>query len=415
MNRNILYISYDGMTDPLGQSQVLPYIAGLSRKGYRFSLISFEKPGRLAKDGKLIETFCKENAIDWHPMTYTKRPPVLSTLLDVRKMKKKALALHREKQFSMVHCRSYISALAGLFLKQKKQTAFLFDMRGFWADERVEGKIWNLENPLFRLIFRYFKQKERAFFSGADAIISLTESGKKEILKMEIPGVSEWDITVIPCCADLSLFDPETISAEQKTRKKNELGIAGNYIVGYVGSIGTWYMLEEMLAAFRRLLEFHPDAVFLFINREDPGEITRAATRMGIPAGKIVVTGALHREVPLYISLFDVSLFFIRPTFSKKASSPTKQGEIMAMGIPLICNAGVGDTDTIVQAYRAGIVLSDTTSATLENFTPDLSVFDAESARKGAREIYSLENGVGSYAAVYGSIRGEQKSEICAE
>ncbi len=32
---HILYISYDGMTDPLGQSQVLPYLKGLAKKGYK--------------------------------------------------------------------------------------------------------------------------------------------------------------------------------------------------------------------------------------------------------------------------------------------------------------------------------------------------------------------------------------------
>jgi len=39
----VLYISYDGMTDPLGQSQVIPYLAGLSKRNYSFTLISCEK------------------------------------------------------------------------------------------------------------------------------------------------------------------------------------------------------------------------------------------------------------------------------------------------------------------------------------------------------------------------------------
>ena len=60
-------------------------------------------------------------------------------------MNKAAFALHREKHFQLVHCRSYISALVGLKLKQQKGVKLLFDMRGFWADERVEGKIWNLK------------------------------------------------------------------------------------------------------------------------------------------------------------------------------------------------------------------------------------------------------------------------------
>jgi len=45
----VLYISYDGMTDPLGQSQVISYLAGLSRKGYRIHLLSSEKKNRFAQ------------------------------------------------------------------------------------------------------------------------------------------------------------------------------------------------------------------------------------------------------------------------------------------------------------------------------------------------------------------------------
>ena len=38
-----LYLSYDGISDPLGQSQVLPYLKGLARLGHKIHLISFEK------------------------------------------------------------------------------------------------------------------------------------------------------------------------------------------------------------------------------------------------------------------------------------------------------------------------------------------------------------------------------------
>ena len=33
MSSRVLYISYDGMTDALGQSQVLPYLCGLAQRG----------------------------------------------------------------------------------------------------------------------------------------------------------------------------------------------------------------------------------------------------------------------------------------------------------------------------------------------------------------------------------------------
>jgi len=41
-HRRVLYISYNGMLDPLGQSQVIPYLKELSRAGVSLTLLSFE-------------------------------------------------------------------------------------------------------------------------------------------------------------------------------------------------------------------------------------------------------------------------------------------------------------------------------------------------------------------------------------
>ena len=62
--RKILYISYDGMTDPLGQSQVLPYLVGLTKKGCQFHLISFEKQERFEKFESTIRQICSDAGIE---------------------------------------------------------------------------------------------------------------------------------------------------------------------------------------------------------------------------------------------------------------------------------------------------------------------------------------------------------------
>src|SRR5690349_5366830 len=107
------------MTDPLGQSQVIPYLTGLSEKGYKISLLSFEKKKRFTKGEASIKEILKGNNIEWHPFTYTKSPPVISTIWDIRRMISKAHALHKKSNFQIVHCRSYIPAFAGLALKKK--------------------------------------------------------------------------------------------------------------------------------------------------------------------------------------------------------------------------------------------------------------------------------------------------------
>jgi glycosyltransferase involved in cell wall biosynthesis len=406
MPTNILYLSYDGMTDPLGQSQVLPYLKGLTQKGYVFHLISFEKAERFVKYRSQIQLICDQSGINWHPLAYTKNPPLISTIYDVFRMKKLAFQLHKKHHFQIVHCRSYLSALVGRQMQTKFGLKFLFDMRGFWADERIDGKIWSLKNPIFKIVYNYFKKKEREFFQFADYIVSLTYNGKDEIISWKGFEHLENRIQVIPCCADIEKFNPKNIDQSKQNDLKNEFSLKDEFVLGYVGSIGTWYMLDEMLDFFKALLLKKPNAVFLFISGENPETIISKSRDLGIPVDKIRVKSVLHDEVATCISLFSASIFFIRPTFSKKASSPTKQGELMAMGIPVICNSGVGDTERVVRNYHSGIVIDDFNSNNFKQADIDFVDFDRDKTILGAAEFYGLNEGVKKYEQVYRKLLG---------
>lgn len=125
---------------------------------------------------------------------------------------------------------------------------------------------------------------------------------------------------------------------------------------------------------------------------------------MGIPTNQIGVYSAKREEVPSAISLFDASIFFIRPTFSKSASSPTKQGELMGMGIPVICNTGIGDTDTIVKKYDSGDLVDLNDSLSIDKAIAKLSNtmnLSSEKIISGAEDYFSLEHGVEKYNSIY--------------
>jgi len=406
MGKHVLYISYDGMTDPLGQSQVLPYIIGLTKEGYQFSLISFEKTDRFAEHEQTIRTICADNTIAWHPQQYTKRPPVFSTIYDIRKLLRLSKKIHRKSPVDLLHCRSYISAFAGLKFKRSCGIPWLFDMRGFWADERIDGNIWNLSNPLFRFIYKYFKRKEVEYLTYADAVVSLTSAGKKELLKWNIQGLTDEKITVIPCCVDLKLFNPDKISETRKQELIEQLSLRGKDVIGYIGSIGTWYNLPEMMQTFAQLHQQKPDRAFLFVTREPAEIIFNEATKNSIPLEAIRVTSCMHSEVPMFISLFNSSIFYIKPSYSKTASSPTKQGELMAMGIPLICNSGVGDTEELVKTYSAGTVINLMEINQLSASNYNFNSFNKEQSMRGAREYFGLENGISRYNLIYKTLIG---------
>ena len=401
----VLYLSYDGITDPLGQSQILPYIIGLSKRGYSFTLISFDKVNRLKDKQKLIAAQLTDYPIKWIPLIYHKRPAVVSTLYDLFLLRQKANSLMKQNRYEIVHCRSYLTMLIGLHLKKKYRTKLVFDMRGFWADERVEGGIWNVENLVYNYIYQYFKYQEKQFLKQADCIISLTQSAKEEMGIWERTEGKFAPIEVIPCCADLGLFDRKKVAMEQVSLVKNELGIMPEHLtLLYLGSIGTWYMLKEMLAFYGVLLQYRPKSRFLIITRDSPKQIRVLAKRMNIPIDKLIITSAERDALPSYVAVAHLSVFFIRPVFSKKASSPTKQGELMAMGIPIICNAGVGDTAKIIQKTEAGAVIANFTTSSYQSICENLDrilAIPEKEIRSGAQQFFSLENGVESYSQVY--------------
>lgn len=398
MSKNILYLSYDGMTDPLGQSQVLPYLKELSKE-YNIFLHSFEKPKRLS----LIENIYGDIEgfnICWSYSVYTKYPPLISKIIDLYKFNIRVNSIIKKRKISIIHCRGhYFTSLIGLKLKKKIDAKYIFDMRGFWADERIDGRIWNLKNPVQKWLFYYFKKKEKEFLKNADSIIVLTKSAKKEIKHWEI--VDDSIITVIPCCTDENLFNTNNIQPIRKELNFN----SSEFVISYVGSIGTWYLLDEMLKFFKELNKML-ESTFLFITKDNPKDILKAAKSHEVPLNKIKVISSERKMMPSYIGMSNCSIFFILPCYSKIGSSPTKMGEIMNLGIPIVCNTGVGDVEEIMQSTMPELLVRNFEEQDYKIIIEKLikMKFDKQKIIKKSNEIYSLKKGVKNYKDVYSKL-----------
>jgi glycosyltransferase involved in cell wall biosynthesis len=406
-----LFLSYDGLTDPLGQSQILPYQEGLARAGHQVCIVSAEKAAAFNKRGLAVEARVAKAGITWRHYSYTKRPPVLSTLWDIWQMRSLALALNREEAFELVHCRSYITMLIGAEMKRRFGTKLIFDLRGFWADERVDGGVWNLQNPLYRSIYQFFKRKEAQWMAQAEGIVSLTEAGAR--IMESWPAYKQnpnllprgRGITVIPCSADFDFFT--AVTQAEKVEGRARLNIPTDaLVVSYLGSVGTWYLLPEMLQFFKHVLAKSPDAKMLFLTPEPRAFIEAEASRQGVPAHQLIVQYAERAELNVLLAASDVSLCFIKPCFSKRSSSPTKLGELLAKGIPVIANAGVGDVAQILLEHDAGMVLPDVEAATLQAAAENLPALlerhtNPAALRAGTHGYFGLEQGVAKYVALY--------------
>jgi glycosyltransferase involved in cell wall biosynthesis len=398
----ILYISYDGLTDPLGRSQILPYLTGLARRDHRIHVLSCEKPDRVERERGIVEALCREAGIAWHPLVYHKRPPVLSTVYDLAQLRRAAVRLHHRHRFGLTHCRSYIPAAVGLHLREAQGVPLLFDMRGFWPEEKTEGKSWNLANPLFRIVYRYFKRLERKLLEASDAIVTLTEAGKQELLRRpEAAGKAE-RIAVIPCCVDFAHFplaDPERRSAA-----RSGLGIAPETpVLAYLGSLGGNYLLGEMLDFFAVYRSRNAGARFLFVTQSDPAEIRDAARKRGIGDDELVIRSAGRDQVPGLLAAADVGIAFKQPSFSALGCSPTKMGEMLAVGLPFVANAGVGDVAEIIGRMGTGVAIEDFSNASYARALDEVaaSAMSPDERRTRAQACFDVELGIDRYDRIY--------------
>ena len=358
-NSSILYLTYDGLGDPLGQSQIIPYLNGLAEKGWRFWVLSFEKN----RDFK--ETLLHEN-INWKPLRYHKSPPVLSTLYDIFCLRKEAQKIVQNNNIKLVHCRSYITSLVGLWLKRKYDIKFIFDMRGFWVDEKLESGNW--DSPIFKPIYQYFKIMEKEFILHADQIVSLTNVGKDFIV--DSFNISSFKVKVIPTCVDFSHF--KRLNTSEKENIRQELGFSNNeHIFIYSGSLGGNYPVDDLMNYYNALSKGYDNSKLLVISKQH---------RL-IPDYKgIIKMEAEHYEMPKYLSAGDTGIIFYKTGFSNVGRCPTKFAEYIACGLDVEYPEKYGDLNNI-KGYDM------------------------------VKKYYRLLTGIESYHGLYKSLMEESKQE----
>lgn len=404
--KQVLFLSIDGMTDALGQSQVLPYLIGLKQKGWGITLISAEKPHRYAAYSDKIRTICSETGIDWQPFIYRSSPPILSALYNLWMMNHMAGRLHKTKRFVLIHCRSYLPALIGMKFKKSLGIPFLFDIRGFWVDEKIDGNIWKLSNPLHRLLFSYFKKKEKTLFNEADIIVSLTEKATHTICRLAGKDELMNRINVIPCCVDTMHFNPDLDWSSQKNLWRRRLDIKEDEtVLVYLGSLSTWYLPTHMIRFYETLEKSIPGLRFLIVTGESPEPFQKMLMEEGINQEQVIFTSAQREELPALLSLAKYAVCFYQSSFSRQATSPTKLAELMSMGIPIVCSNNVGDVNEILAETGAGTVCDPFEPKTWPDAATRLIEIAKNKSKSEIRNwairLFDVSIGVDKYNSIY--------------
>ncbi|HRP37463.1 MAG TPA: glycosyltransferase, partial [Candidatus Dojkabacteria bacterium] len=177
----------------------------------------------------------------------------------------------------------------------------------------------------------------------------------------------------------------------------------------YLGSIGTWYMLKEMILFFKQLKQRYSEAKFLILTHSNTDLLIHEIEKSALNKDDFIIRSATRQEVPALIKASDINLSFIKPAYSKISSSPTKLGEVLSTGIPVICNSGVGDVEVIINQTKGGYLIHDFTEMDFKlaiEAIPGLLNLSPSSIRERSADFYDLKVGVQKYYEAYQKVLG---------
>lgn len=289
----------------------------------------------------------------------------------------------------VIHARSYVPALVAWILKRLLGVRFIFDMRGFWADERVDGGLW----PPGGFLYRLAKRMENRFLKDADEVVTLTKRARLTVEQW--PGIATPQVTVIPTCVELERF-----SAPVRNGSPNS-----SPVFIYTGSLGTWYLLGEMLLFVEQAINRFSLTRFLIVT-SNLKEAASGLRTVRLAPDAVTVVSVAPSEMPKWLVKAHVGLAFYKPGFARQATCPTKIGEYLAMGLPVVVNDAVGDVREVIGANKVGVILSEFSVEAYGQALDQLQELWADPklalrCRRVAESFFSLQLGVDRYWAVY--------------
>lgn len=336
------------MTEPLGESQVVQYLLDLA-KDNSIHLLSFEKSIDQNKYAAMQKKI-GDAGIQWKFFSYSNRYGIFSSVWQILIAFLFLKKWTKKKNIEIIHARSLIPAVMGVLIKKLSNIKLLFDIRGFAIDEKImEGRI--RENSLLSNIL---KKIESYVYQNADHIVTLTHASKPIIEKNY--KINLKNITVIPTCANIEIFKP--LSKSEKNNLKKSMGFTEEDVIFLRnGSLNESYDFKAEFKLFEQIAKLNPQAKFIFLNKGQHNLILSNLAKCQISNDRYQIISSDFTKVNDYLNAADMCVFFIKPSFAKQASAPTKFAEMVAAHLYAATNTQYGDMEQYFGSYRVGILL----------------------------------------------------------
>ncbi|MDB4797083.1 hypothetical protein OAG94_00815 [bacterium] len=323
-----LYFTYDGLLDPLGQSQIVPYISAISAAGHSLTIVSYEKVERSKEQIKLMERKLQNIGVNWVRLKFKsgkfwaiKR--LISGVLLIRK-----LCGHIQPDF--MHLRGFVPAV--IFQLSRSRVPSLYDFRGFALGEWVDiGKITSSS-----LLYRILNGLDKKAVKSASGLVVLEQSAKR--LLKETYDVPNVPLKVIRTCTDVKRY-----------MKRENLDNKESSVLRFVflGGARFPYRPDLALRLIENLIKHGLDCHIDFINEGDRVFIKKTIDLTSISKNRVRILSCEHSEIPDVLATYDCGIVMVESSHWRRVCSPTKMGEYLAGGLPVISLEGIDAIDEL--------------------------------------------------------------------
>ncbi len=395
----VLYVVYWGAAEPLGQSLVLPALAGLAA-GVDLTLVTFDKPGDFDDTSRMkaVREFLTGHGIGWIELRYHKRPRLPATAFDILHGWARGVAAGLRSPVDIVHARTYIGGIMGLVLAPTLRARFVYHNEGFYPDEQVDGGFWPANSALHRAT----RWLESVLYARADGLIALSHRASGVLEDLPAVRRRHTPVIVVPSCVDMERFRGDL---PRRRVEGSELRFV------YTGTVGGRYELDRIGRFVAVARAEAPGARLRVLTRADPALVVEMLERGGLAREAWTLDSLPHEAMPAELLGHEVGLFFLARGTSEYGCSPTKIGEYWALGLPVVTTPNVSDSDDIIRRKRVGVVIPEHTDEAYRRAVAELRslLSDPDLARRcreAAEEHYALAPAVERQLALYRQILG---------